>query len=115
MVQKKNLTAQLDVAKDKLLKAARIIDAIKTGQELQTLQETLNGLVVADTLNTELVDAYHGLSLQMSKAERVFSKVYGEGNRQVIRDAFLVDAKLQRKQLFTKFLCIHSKIKLINC
>ncbi|UGB30495.1 5'-nucleotidase C-terminal domain-containing protein [Metabacillus sp. B2-18] len=95
--EKKNLTAQLNVAKDKLLKAARIIDAIKTGQDLQTLQETLNGLVEADTLNTELVDAYHALSLQMSKAERVFSKVYGEGNRQVIRDAFLVDAKIAKE------------------
>ncbi|WP_169908096.1 5'-nucleotidase C-terminal domain-containing protein [Metabacillus halosaccharovorans] len=95
--EKKKLTAQLNVAKDRKLKAARIIDSVKTAKELEALVEKLNGYVQADSMSEELVETYHALSTQIRKAERVFSKVYGTDNRNAIRNAFLVDAKIAKE------------------
>jgi 2',3'-cyclic-nucleotide 2'-phosphodiesterase (5'-nucleotidase family) len=89
--------AQLEVAKSKQLKAARVIDAIKMGNELSASKMKLDGYIKTQTLNAEMVEAYHGLSDQIIKAERVFSKVYGEENRKKIRDTYLIEPKIVKE------------------
>jgi len=91
--------AQLDAAKSNHLRAARVIDAIKVGNELAASMERLNTYVKSQTINDDMVQAYHDLSYQMRKAERVFSKVYGEENRNKIRDTFLVNPKIVKESV----------------
>ncbi|MEC2074484.1 5'-nucleotidase C-terminal domain-containing protein [Metabacillus fastidiosus] len=94
---KEKYIAQLELAKEKQLKAARVIDAIKTGSQLAASAEKLNEYVKAESLTAETVESYHKLSKDIKKAEDVFSKVYGEGNRHKLRSTFLIEAKIVRE------------------
>lgn len=46
-----------------------------------------------------MVETYHELSADINRAERVFSKVYGEQNRELVRGEFLLDAKIARESV----------------
>ncbi|MED4534144.1 5'-nucleotidase C-terminal domain-containing protein [Metabacillus fastidiosus] len=94
---KEKYIAQLELATEKQLKAARVIDAIKTGNQLTASAEKLNKYVKAESLTAETVESYHQLSKDIKKAEDVFSKVYGEGNRNKLRSTFLIEAKIIRE------------------
>ncbi|WP_162987487.1 5'-nucleotidase C-terminal domain-containing protein [Metabacillus litoralis] len=91
--------AQLEIAKNKQLKAARVIDAVNMGNHLAASMNKLNSYVKSQTLNDDMVAAYHELSDQIIKAERVFSKVYGETNRQKLRKTFLINPKITRESV----------------
>lgn len=93
------LKAQLDSAKNELLKAARLIDAIKVGEQLSKDTESLKKYINKEELNDEMVEAYHQLSEQIRKAEQVFSKVYGEKSREAVRDEFLIGAKIAKESV----------------
>lgn len=98
-IKDNKLKAQLESAKNELLKAARLIDAIKVGEQLAEDTETLKQYINKEELNDEMVQAYHQLSEQIRKAERVFSKVYGEKNREAVRDDFLLNAKIAKESV----------------
>ncbi|UHA62519.1 5'-nucleotidase C-terminal domain-containing protein [Metabacillus litoralis] len=87
------------MAKNKQLKAARVIDAVNMGNHLAASMNKLNSYVKSQTLNDDMVAAYHELSDQIIKAERVFSKVYGETNRQKLRKTFLINPKITRESV----------------
>ncbi|MCM3162616.1 5'-nucleotidase C-terminal domain-containing protein [Metabacillus litoralis] len=96
---KNSYKAQLETAKSNHLRAARVIDAIKVGNELSSVTEKLNTYVKSQSINANMVQAYHDLSSQIRKAERVFSKVYGEDHRNKIRDTFLVNPKIVKESV----------------
>lgn len=98
-IKDNKLNAQLESAKNELLKAARLIDAIKVGEQLADDTETLKQYINVEELNDKMVEAYHQLSEQIRKSERVFSKVYGEKNREAIRAEFLLGAKIAKESV----------------
>ncbi|MED4403938.1 hypothetical protein [Metabacillus fastidiosus] len=96
---KNMLIAQLEIAKSNQLKAARLIDAINMEKELNAYVNRLQKYIKAETINDDMVEAYYDLSDQMKKAERVFSKVYGEKNREIIRGKFLIEPKIMKESV----------------
>ncbi|MFV2047009.1 hypothetical protein ACEWK1_06470, partial [Metabacillus sp. YM-086] len=96
---KSALVAQLDAAKNTQSKAARLIDAIKVGDALTAKTNELTQYINEDVIDEDMVETYHELSADINRAERVFSKVYGEQNRELIRGEFLLDAKIARESV----------------
>ncbi|MED4464486.1 hypothetical protein [Metabacillus fastidiosus] len=96
---KNKLAAQLEIAKSNQLKAARLIDAINMEKELNIHVNRLQKYIKAETINDDMVEAYYDLADQMKKAERVFSKVYGEKNREIIRGKFLIEPKIMKESV----------------
>ncbi|MGG3801363.1 hypothetical protein [Metabacillus fastidiosus] len=96
---KNKLVAQLEIAKSSQLKAARLIDAINMEKELNIHVNRLQKYIKAETINDDMVEAYYDLADQMKKAERVFSKVYGEKNREIIRGKFLIEPKIMKESV----------------
>ncbi|MED4534405.1 hypothetical protein [Metabacillus fastidiosus] len=96
---KNMLIAQLEIAKSSQLKAARLIDAINMEKELNIHVNRLQKYIKAETINDDMVEVYYDLADQMKKAERVFSKVYGEKNREIIRGKFLIEPKIMKESV----------------
>ncbi|MGG3888562.1 hypothetical protein [Metabacillus fastidiosus] len=96
---KNMLVAQLEIAKSNQLKAARLIDAINMEKELNIHVNRLQKYIKAETINDDMVEAYYDLADQIKKAERVFSKVYGEKNREIIREKFLIESKITKESV----------------
>lgn len=93
----KTADAQIQQAKDNRLKAARFIDAVKTGDVLRGDTARLNESIKDGILNDQTVSQYKALSQSLIKSEGVVSKVSGEKIRALFREKDILPAKITKE------------------
>lgn len=97
--QKNKLQQQLETAANNRLRAGRLIDAIKVGENLTANTSALNLFITKDKIDEEMVETYHSQSESIRKTERIFGKVYGAETRKALEKKYLVSAKIAKESV----------------
>ncbi len=97
--KKQWLQQQLEHADTLRLRAARVIDVSKTGQDLEKAVQSLKPFIDLDRLDEEAVAAYHFLSSEIRRTERAVGRIVGSENRRLASEQFVLPAKIQRESL----------------
>ncbi|MRX73682.1 peptidase M14 [Bacillus lacus] len=95
--QRSSLTASIDNAKQRRLNAARFIDAVKVGNELEQQRANLQVFITNGVLNEATFAEYEKLSSEILRADRTLSRVYGAAYRDLFREKYIVPAKITKE------------------
>ncbi|MRX73679.1 hypothetical protein GJU40_16170 [Bacillus lacus] len=97
--QKTFLEYRIAQAEENHLRAARVIDAVKVGNELNAAVAVLNPFITSQNLEESTVAAYNAVSEAIRKSERVNGKVYGAAARDAVNNKFVLPAKIARETI----------------
>ncbi|AZB44587.1 hypothetical protein CEF21_21135 [Bacillus sp. FJAT-42376] len=88
---------KLAAAEQNRIKAARIIDAVKVGDDLMKKVAALDVLVKANKLDDTTVAAYNEVSKAVLLVERTAGKVYGAPVREAVQAKYVLPAKIAKE------------------
>ncbi|MGP4078988.1 NlpC/P60 family protein [Pseudalkalibacillus sp. R45] len=94
-----DLQDDLQYAKDMKLNAARFIDGVKVGKDLDQAKTTLKSYIDSQILNDQVVEAYHKLSYEIRRSERAMSRVYGSKYRDLFMERYVTSAKITKETI----------------
>lgn len=97
--QKTALTNRLDAADVTRVKAARIIDVVKVGTDLNTKVAALQEDISAQTLNDDTVTAFNAVSTAIGTVERSTGKVAGSPAREAVNTKYVTPAKIAKETI----------------
>ncbi|WP_338778675.1 hypothetical protein [Metabacillus sp. FJAT-52054] len=88
---------KLAAAEQNRIKAARIIDAVKVGADLEKKVAALDALVKANKLDDTTVAAYNAVSNAVLAVERSAGKVYGADARKAVQAKYVLPGKIAKE------------------
>ncbi|MBS2970737.1 hypothetical protein J9317_18495 [Metabacillus sp. KIGAM252] len=88
---------KLAAAEQNRIKAARIIDAVKVGADLEKKVAALDALVKANKLDDTTVAAYNAVSNAVLAMERSAGKVYGADARKAVQAKYVLPGKIAKE------------------
>ncbi|MGP4079003.1 Ig-like domain-containing protein [Pseudalkalibacillus sp. R45] len=90
--------AHLDAANEYRMQAARFIDSVKVGKELNDAKDKLvDRIESGEVITEEFAADYHAVSAAIRKAERVMSKAYGGDYRTLLLETYVTPAKISKE------------------
>ncbi len=93
-------TAKLEATKLQISRAQAYIDAITAGEKITTARLALETAIASGNLNA-VETAYHGMTAEARKQNKLLDRVYGQSTRDLIRTNYKVAAeKVQASVLY---------------
>lgn len=93
-------TAKLEATKLQITRAMAYIDAITAGEKITTARLALETAIASGNLNA-VETAYHGMTAEARKQNKLLDRVYGQSTRDLIRTNYKVAAeKVQASVLY---------------